>query len=80
MLDREEMGDDKYIEALEERIGQCMAESVSARNIAMRLQADFDNYRKRNAALAEEMKTLGKSMVIERCSRCWTTATWRASI
>lgn len=66
VLDREEMGDDKYIEALEERIGQCMAESVSARNIAMRLQADFDNYRKRNVALAEEMKTLGKSMVIEK--------------
>lgn len=66
VLDREEMGDEKYIEALEERIGQCMAESVSARNIAMRLQADFDNYRKRNASLAEEMKALGKSMVIEK--------------
>lgn len=66
VLDREEMGDDKYIEALEERIGLCMAESVSARNIAMRLQADFDNYRKRNASLAEEMKALGKSMVIEK--------------
>lgn len=66
VLDREEMGDEKYIEALEEKIGLCMAESVSARNIAMRLQADFDNYRKRNAALAEEMKNLGKSMVIEK--------------
>ena len=65
-LDREEMGDDKYIEALEERIGLCMAESVSARNIAMRLQADFDNYRKRNATLAEEMKSLGKAMVVEK--------------
>ena len=66
VLDREEMGDEKYIEALEERIGLCMAESVSARNIAMRLQADFDNYRKRNASLAEEMKNLGKAMVIEK--------------
>ncbi len=65
-LDREAMGDDKYIEALEERIGALMAETTSARNLTLRLQADFDNYRKRNAALAEEMKALGKSMVIEK--------------
>lgn len=65
-LDREAMGDDKYIEALEERIGALMAENASARNLTLRLQADFDNYRKRNAALADEMKSLGKSMVIER--------------
>ena len=66
VLDRETMGDDKYIEALEERIGQCMAECASAKNTALRLQADFDNYRKRNASLSEEMKQLGRSMVIER--------------
>lgn len=65
-LDREAMGDDKYIAALEEKVGKCISEMMSARNIAMRLQADFDNYRKRNAALAEEMKSLGKSMVIEK--------------
>lgn len=66
VLDREALGDEKYIEALEERVGKCVAETMSAKNIAMRLQADFDNYRKRNAALAEEMKALGKSMVIEK--------------
>lgn len=66
VLDREALGDEKYIEALEERVGKCVAETMSAKNIAMRLQADFDNYRKRNASLAEEMKTLGKSMVIEK--------------
>ena len=65
-LDREAMGDDKYIAALEEKVGKYISEMMSARNIAMRLQADFDNYRKRNAALAEEMKSLGKSMVIEK--------------
>lgn len=65
-LDREAMGDEKYIEALEEKIGVLMAEAASARNVTLRLQADFDNYRKRNAALADEMKSLGKSMVIER--------------
>lgn len=64
--ERSEVGDDKYIEALEEKLGQCIAENNNAKNMAMRLQADFDNYRKRNAALSEEMKTLGKSMVIEK--------------
>lgn len=66
VLDREALGDEKYIEALEERVGKCVAETMSAKNIAMRLQADFDNYRKRNASLAEEMKALGKSTVIEK--------------
>lgn len=66
VLDREALGDEKYIAALEERVGKCVAETMSAKNIAMRLQADFDNYRKRNASLAEEMKALGKSMVIEK--------------
>lgn len=66
VLDREALGDEKYIEALEERVGKCVAETMSAKNIAMRLQADFDNYRKRNTSLAEEMKALGKSMVIEK--------------
>ena len=66
VLDREALGDEKYIEALGERVGKCVAETMSAKNIAMRLQADFDNYRKRNASLAEEMKALGKSMVIEK--------------
>ena len=65
-LDRESMSDEEYIAALEERVGKCVAEAASSKNVAMRLQADFDNYRKRNASLAEEMRALGKSMVIEK--------------
>lgn len=65
-LDREELGDEKYIEALEEKLGQALAESVMCRNLTQRIQADFDNYRKRNANLADEMKALGQSMVIEK--------------
>lgn len=65
-LDREALGDDKYIEALEEKLGQAIAESVMCRNLTQRLQADFDNYRKRNASIAEEMKHLGISMVCEK--------------
>ena len=66
VIDRENMSDEEYIAALEEKVGKCVAEMVSAKNVAMRLQADFDNYRKRNAALSEEMKSLGKAMVIEK--------------
>lgn len=66
VIDREDMSDEEYIAALEEKVGKCVAETVSAKNVAMRLQADFDNYRKRNAALSEEMKSLGKAMVIEK--------------
>lgn len=66
VIDRENMSDEEYIAALEEKVGKCVAETVSAKNVAMRLQADFDNYRKRNAALSEEMKSLGKAMVIEK--------------
>ncbi len=65
-LDREELGDEKYIEALEEKLGQALAESVMCRNLTQRIQADFDNYRKRNASLADDMKALGQSMVIEK--------------
>jgi molecular chaperone GrpE len=65
-LDREALGDEKYIEALEEKLGQALAESVMCRNLTQRLQADFDNYRKRNVSLAEEMKQLGISMVVEK--------------
>ena len=66
VIDRENMSDEEYIAALEEKVGKCVAETVSAKNVAMRLQADFDNYGKRNAALSEEMKSLGKAMVIEK--------------
>lgn len=65
-LDRELLGDEKYIEALEEKLGQCIADSVMCRGLTQRIQADFDNYRKRNSNLSEEMKQLGISMVIEK--------------
>lgn len=65
-LDRELLGDDKYIEALEEKLGEALADAVTCKNLTQRLQADFDNYRKRNQTLAEEMKQLGISMVVEK--------------
>lgn len=65
-ISREDMSDEEYIECLEERLGKCMAESEMCRNLTQRLQADFDNYRKRNANLGDEMKHLGISLVIEK--------------
>ena len=42
-LDRETMGDEKYIEALEHKVGELMAENASSRAATLRLQAEFDN-------------------------------------
>ena len=65
-LDRETMTDDEYIEGLEERVGVLMEESTTCRMLTQRIQADFDNYRKRNETLAEESKKLGQSLVIDK--------------
>ncbi len=65
-IDREGMSDSDYIAALEERLGQTIAEAATCKSVAQRLQADFDNYRKRNATLAQDMKEIGESAVIEK--------------
>ncbi len=65
-VDRENMSDADYIAALEVKLGKALAEVESVTNLARRVQADFDNYRKRNNSLAEEMKQLGQSAVIEK--------------
>lgn len=65
-IDREGMSDEEYIEALEEKLGQAIAEANTCKGLTQRLQADFDNYRKRNNAIAEDMKLLGESIVIEK--------------
>lgn len=65
-IDRENMSDEEYISALETKLGQTMAEVVSCTSVAQRLQADFDNYRKRNSSIAEDMRVLGQTAVIEK--------------
>lgn len=65
-LDREELGDEKYIEALEEKFGEALKDSMTCRNLLQRLQADFDNYRKRTNSIGEDMKALGISIVVEK--------------
>ncbi len=63
---REEMSDGDYIAALEVKLGKALAEIESVKALAQRVQADFDNYRKRNNSMAEDMKALGQSTVIEK--------------
>lgn len=65
-IDREKMTDDEYINAMEELLGKQITTANECKVVAQRLQADFDNYRKRTNALGEEMKYLGQSMVIEK--------------
>lgn len=63
---REGMSDEDYISALEYKLGTAMAEVASYATVMQRLQADFDNYRRRNATLSEDMKQLGQTNVIEK--------------
>ncbi len=65
-IDRDGMNDDQYIAALEQKLGQAIAEANTCKGLTQRLQADFDNYRKRNNSIAEDMKLLGQSIVIEK--------------
>ena len=65
-IDRDSMSDEDYIAALETRLGEAIAEANECKTIAQRLQADFDNYRKRNASIHEDSKSIGQSAVIEK--------------
>lgn len=65
-IDRDGMNDEQYIAALEQKLGQAIAETNTCKGLTQRLQADFDNYRKRNNSIAEDMKLLGQSIVIEK--------------
>lgn len=63
---REGMSDEDYISALEYKLATKMVELNSCATLLQRLQADFDNYRRRNASLGEDMKQLGQISVIEK--------------
>jgi molecular chaperone GrpE len=65
-IDRDTMSDEDYIAALETRLGKAIAEANECKVVAQRLQADFDNYRKRNTQIHEDSKALGQSAVIEK--------------
>ncbi|MCQ2409560.1 MAG: nucleotide exchange factor GrpE [Clostridia bacterium] len=65
-IDRDALTDKEYIEKLEELVVIRNKEASECKAIAQRLQADFDNYRKRTNSMGEEMKHFGESLVIEK--------------
>ena len=65
-IDRDSMSDEEYIAALEYKLGRALSDLSSYSAVVQRLQADFDNYRRRNATLSEDMKQLGQTSVIEK--------------
>ncbi len=65
-IKREGLDDEQYITALEEKLALSMQEATTCKALAQRLQADFDNYRRRNNSIIEDMKKLGESIVIEK--------------
>ncbi len=65
-IDKSGMSDAEYIKTLEDKLASALKESAICKGVAQRLQADFDNYRKRNNTIGEDMKLLGESIVIEK--------------
>lgn len=65
-IDRDGMTDEQYIAELEYRLGRALSDLSSYATVMQRLQADFDNYRRRNATLSDDMKKLGQTSVIEK--------------
>ncbi len=63
---RDGLSDEQYVAALEQKLASSMQEATMCKGLTQRLQADFDNYRKRNNSIIEDMKKLGESIVIEK--------------
>lgn len=66
VIDRAEMTDAEYIGALELKLGEAYKEVEDIKALVKRVQADFDNFRKRNNSIAQDMREMGQSQVIEK--------------
>ena len=65
-VSKEEMTPEEYVEVLETELGKNIALAEENKNTALRLRADFDNYKKRNESISAEMKLLGECAVLEK--------------
>ena len=65
-VSKEEMSPEQYVEYLETTIGKTFAEAQDCKNQAQRIQAEFENYRKRNESFGQEMRQLGIAAVVEK--------------
>ncbi len=75
VIDRAEMTDAEYIGALELKLGEAYKEVEDIKALVKRVQADFDNFRKRNNSIAQDMREMGS----KSCLQCSTIATLRES-
>jgi len=64
--EKEGMSPEEYIGFLEGELAKTAALADDFKAISQRLKADFENYKKRNASLADEMKKLGQASVFEK--------------
>ncbi len=65
-VSKEEMTPEEYVEFLETELGKNIALAEENKKTALRLRADFDNYKKRNESISAEMKFLGECAVLEK--------------
>lgn len=64
--DFEEMTLEEQVSFLEENLGKSIAEAEENKKQAQRLQAEFENYRKRVESHGQEMRKLGIQAVVEK--------------
>ncbi len=65
-VSKEDMTPEEYVEFLETELGKNIALAEENKNTALRLRADFDNYKKRNESISTEMRVLGECSVLEK--------------
>lgn len=65
-VSKEDMTPEEYVEFLETELGKNIALAEENKNTALRLRADFDNYKKRNESISTEMRILGECSVLEK--------------
>ena len=65
-VDKDEMSPEEYVNFLEESLGKALAEARDNKNQAQRLQAEFENYRKRTESYGTDMKKIGIVAVVEK--------------
>ena len=64
-VDKETMSQEEYVGFLETELGKTIALSDEFKVTSQRLRADFENYKKRNACLSDDMRQHGQAMVLE---------------
>ena len=65
-VDKDTMSPEDYVNFLEESLGKALAEADDCKKQAQRLQAEFENYRKRTESYGADMKKIGIIAVVEK--------------